>query len=336
MRVGVILAARAPVPYLAEALESVLSQEPGPDEVVVVDHGSQPGLEAPADVGVVRLESVEGGPAAARAAGLAVLDTELVALADADDVWEPGKLRAQLAALEAYPEAALCFGRATVIDGSGRETGERLPELTAGLIPADELRSQLYQRNAIPAASALIRLDVLEAVGGFAPERRGGLAPDRGGFAPDTGGIAPDTGGFAPDTGGFAPGARLPAASDWDLWLRLVTAGHSFVCEPAARIRYRRHAGALTADVTRLAEAGLLIHERHRGLVDEQTARRAKAADLETLARGQIRERRYAEAAETLDRAAALKQPAPRERLLRQALTVPGLRAALGRRNPYR
>jgi glycosyltransferase involved in cell wall biosynthesis len=307
MRVGVILAARAPVPYLAEALESVLLQEPAPDEVVVVDHGSQPALEAPAGVRVVRLEGVEGGPAAARAAGLAVLDTELVALADADDVWEPGKLSAQLAALEAYPEAALCFGRATVIDGSGRETGERLPELRAGLIPADELRSQLYERNAIPAASALIRRDVLEAVGGFAP---------------DAGGIAPDT--------------QLPAASDWDLWLRVVGAGHPFVCEPAARIRYRRHAGALTANVTRLAEAGLLIHERHSGLVDEQTARRTKAADLETLARGQIRERRYAEAAETLDRAATLKQPAPRERLLRHALTVPGLRAALGRRNPYR
>src|SRR5689334_23236365 len=98
MRVGVIVAARGPVPYLAEALDSVLSQDPAPDAVVVVDHASEPPLDASATPGVrlVRLDDPGGGPAAARAAGLAALDTELIALADADDVWEPEKLSAQL------------------------------------------------------------------------------------------------------------------------------------------------------------------------------------------------------------------------------------------------
>src|SRR5215213_4545179 len=114
MRVGVILAARAPVPYLTEALESVLSQEPAADEVVLVDHASRPPLQGEAaGVRVVRTEYAGGGPAVARAAGLAELDTELVALADADDVWEAGKLGAQLAAMERHPEAAVCFGRAS-------------------------------------------------------------------------------------------------------------------------------------------------------------------------------------------------------------------------------
>jgi hypothetical protein len=136
--------------------------------------------------------------------------------------------------------------------------------------------------------------------------------------------------------GGFVPSAPLPAASDWDLWLRLATAGHSFVCEPAARIRYRRHEGGLTADIARLAEAGLAIHERHASLVDEKTARHARATDLETLARGRIRERRYAEARDALDQAGELRPLATRERLLRISLAVPGARAAVGRRNPYR
>src|SRR3954453_24216138 len=120
MRVGVILAARAPVPYLAEALESVRSQEPAPDEVVVVDHASSPELEAAS----LRVDDRGGGPAAPRDAGLARLDTELIALADADDVWEAGKLRAQVEALAAHRDAAVCFGRAVVIDAAGRETGE--------------------------------------------------------------------------------------------------------------------------------------------------------------------------------------------------------------------
>jgi GT2 family glycosyltransferase len=214
-------------------------------------------------------------------------------------VWEPGKLKAQLDAFAGHPDAAVCFGRAVVIDRAGRETGERLPELPAGRLDPDALRRPLYERNAIPASSVLIRRDALESVGGFAPE------------------------------------APLPAATDWDLWLRLVDAGHAFVCEPSARIKYRRHAGGLTADLARLAEAGLAIHDRHAHLVDQGTASTAKARDLETLARARIRERRYAEAKEALDKAANLSPPAARERLLRMAVAVPGVRTVLGRRSPY-
>src|SRR4051794_10425446 len=124
MRVGVIVAARGPVPYLAEALESVRAQDPAPAEVVVVDHASQPPLAGVEGVRLVRVDDAAGGPAPARDAGLAVLaDCELIALADADDVWEAGKLRAQLDAFAAHPEAGVCFGRATVIDASGRATG---------------------------------------------------------------------------------------------------------------------------------------------------------------------------------------------------------------------
>jgi GT2 family glycosyltransferase len=299
MRVGVIVAARAPVPWLADAVDSVLSQEPAPHDVVVVDHASEPPVGAVAGARLLRVSDPGGGPAAVRAAGMAALDTELIALADADDVWEPGKLRSQLEALAAHPEAAVCCGRAVVVGADGRATGERLPELPGGFLSAADLRQALYEQNAIPAASAVIRRDALVAVGGFIPSE------------------------------------PLPAASDWDLWLRLVEAGYAFVCEPRARIRYRRHSGGLTADLSRLAEAGLAIHERHAGLVDETTFARAKARDLETLARGRIRERRYDEAKEALRQAAALRRPATRERLLATAVTIPGARSLLGRRNPY-
>src|SRR3954447_3472269 len=137
MRVGVIVPVRAPAPYLAEALASVLGQEPAPDDVVVVDDGSRPALVEPAGVRVVRV--ADGlGPAGARQAGLRALDCELIALADADDVWESGKLAAQLGALEANPSAAVCFGRAVVVGAGGRPTGERLPAVAPGLHRAGE------------------------------------------------------------------------------------------------------------------------------------------------------------------------------------------------------
>jgi glycosyltransferase involved in cell wall biosynthesis len=303
MRVGVIVPVRAPAPYLAEALGSVLGQDPAPDTVVVVDDGSEPPLELgdkhAARVRLVRLGRA-AGPAAAREAGLAELDTELVALADADDVWEPGKLAAQLAAFETYPAAAVCFGRAVAVDGSGRATGERLPEVAPGLQPGEELRERLFKKNIVPAASAVVRRDALAAVGGF------------------------------------DGGPALPAASDWELWLRLAAAGHAFVYEPLALLRYRRHAGALTSDVARLGEAGLAIHAAHAALVDAETARWARAQDLATIARGRVRQRRYADARAALQEAAALRPPVSRERALRILVRLPGVRALLGRRRPYR
>jgi glycosyltransferase involved in cell wall biosynthesis len=288
MRVGVIVAARGPAPFLDEALRSL----DGADEIVVVDHASEPPLER----ANVRVDDPSGGPARARQAGFEALDTELVALCDADDVWEPGKLEAQLSALG---DAAVCFGRATVIDEAGRPTREKLPELREGPWPADALRKTLFESNPVPASSVVVRREALHAVGGF------------------------------------GPGTDLPAASDWDLWLRLVAAEYDFVCEPRARIRYRRHRGGLTSSVSRLAEAGLLIHERYRQLVDEPTARVAEANDLVTLARGRIRERRYSEARDALEAAAKLRPLTSRERSIGTLSRIPGARAALGRRSPY-
>ena len=40
-------------------------------------------------------------------------DCDWIALLDADDAWEPGKLAAQREAIERHPDAVLCFGRAT-------------------------------------------------------------------------------------------------------------------------------------------------------------------------------------------------------------------------------
>ena len=270
-----------PAPFFEEAVASALDQDPP--------------LDAQA---IVRDERGEG-PARTRAAALAQLgDCDWVALLDADDAWEPGKLAAQREAIERYPDAVLCFGRATAIGDDGRPTGEKLPELPPGLHPAEDLAPVLYWSNSIPTSSVLVRRDALI------------------------------------DAGGFAGPAAL--ASDWDLWLRLVAQGGAFVCEPRARIRYRRHAGGVTADVAALAESMLAVHAANGRLVDEDTKRRAEARDLVLLARGRIRQRRYRDAAMALARADALLPLRGRERVLRRLVGLPGLRAGLGRRQPYR
>ena len=301
MTVGVLMPVRAPSPWLAEALESVLSQEPAPEVVLVIDDGSEPPLELP-PVAVDRAELIRHdesrGPAAARDSGLARLDTDLVALADHDDVWESGKLAAQLAALERFPAADVCFGRAEVIGPDGRATGERWDELPEGLLGPDVLGPRLYELSPVPASSLVIRRAALEAVGGFE--------------------------------------CPTPLASDWELLLRLVANGSSFVFEPKARVRYRRHTGGVSGDIAGIAESQLAIRELHAALAPEDVRRRVKARDLVGLARGRVRQRRYAEARALLAEAGALEPLAPRERVLRALLAVPGLREVLGRRDPYR
>jgi hypothetical protein len=221
-----------------------------------------------------------------------------VALLDEDDAWEPGKLAAQRDAVARHPEAVVCFGRATAVGGDGRPTGERLPEMPAGPHGSADLAPLLYESNPIPTSSVLVRRDALVRAGGFA--------------------------------------GPAPLASDWDLWLRLVADGGEFLCEPRARIRYRRHGGGVTADVAALAESRLEVHAAHAGLVDEDARRRAESDDLVLLARGRIRQRRYRDAREALRRADGLVPLRGRERALRRLAAVPGLRAALGRRAPYR
>jgi hypothetical protein len=219
-----------------------------------------------------------------------------VACADADDVWLKDKLAVQLRALERERGAALCFGAAMIIGPDGEPTGERWRTFDPGPLTSSVLAPLLFEHNPIPTSSVLARRTALLAAGGF---------------------------------------AGPPQCEDWALWLRLLERGERFVFEPRSRIAYRRHSEATTADLAALAEASMVVHDAHRSLVDEETHRRVRAADLTALARGRIRERRYAAARAGLRAAAALQPPGARDRALRAALSVPGLRALLGRRRPY-
>jgi glycosyltransferase involved in cell wall biosynthesis len=268
--VGVVVAVRAPAPYLPAALDSVLAEQPA--AVVVVDDGSEPPLPPDQRVRWLRRE-VSGGPGAARNDGIAELDTEWVAFCDADDEWLPGKLAAQ-----ARVEGDVRVGVAEIVDADGRPTGETWPALDP---------DRLYERNPILLSSAVVRRELL--ADGFDPELRW--------------------------------------AEDWDLWLRLLAAGARFVTAPGARVRYRRHGGGLTQDVTALAQAQLVVHRRHAALVDGETRQRVEHRDLLALADGLVRERRWDEVRETLRVAAALGPIPWRLR--------PGVRRLAGRRDPY-
>lgn len=303
--VGVVIPVHGFAPFLPEALDGVLAQEPAPDRVVVVDDGSPlPQVLHPdhaPHVTLLRREAA-GGPAVARADGLEGLgpDCDLVALCDADDAWELGKLAAQVAALQAPGADGIgwCFGRAVVVGPGGRPTGERWAQPAAGRHAAADLGFELFAANPIPTSSVVLRRAALEDAGGF-------------------------------------PGP-VRVAEDWELWLRLCEAGHDALCMPEAVVRYRRHAGGLTADVAGLARAQLAVHERHADLAGPRAARSVRAADLAALADGLARDGDVTGAREAWSQVGALRPLTRRERLRRAALSVPVLRDRVGRRGAYR
>jgi glycosyltransferase involved in cell wall biosynthesis len=101
--------------YLAEAVESVLAQDVPPGdtfEVVLVDDGSDDDGPAvarryspPARV----IRQTHRGFAAAANTGVRHARGEFVAFCDSDDVWLPGKLDAQLAAVRAGSDVVLGY-----------------------------------------------------------------------------------------------------------------------------------------------------------------------------------------------------------------------------------
>jgi glycosyltransferase involved in cell wall biosynthesis len=114
--VGVVIPTHDRPGPLRAAVDAVLHQDyPGRLRVVVVYDQAEPELEPDGSVTVLVNERTPG-LAGARNTGIGALEDELVAFCDDDDVWRPGKLRAQVEALAGRPGwcgAIPCCGTST-------------------------------------------------------------------------------------------------------------------------------------------------------------------------------------------------------------------------------
>ena len=89
-----------PGALVCEAVESVLRQEGGDLEVIVVDDGSTDGTAQAIErrfcqsVKLLRM-ATRSGVGAARNAGVRHATGDLLSFLDSDDLWLPGKLKAE-------------------------------------------------------------------------------------------------------------------------------------------------------------------------------------------------------------------------------------------------
>src|SRR5262249_4651515 len=124
-RVSVIIPAWNAARTILETVRSVQAQTFRDFELIVVDDGSTDDtLDVLAAVDDPRLAVYSydnGGLATARTRGTARASGELVSFVDADDLWTPDKLEAQIAALSARPGAGAAYSWTRFIDERGRE-----------------------------------------------------------------------------------------------------------------------------------------------------------------------------------------------------------------------
>ena len=152
---------------IAETIESVLNQSFSNFEIVVINDGSQDStLDILASIQDPRLKIFShpnAGLSASRNRGISQSSGEFIAFLDADDLWTPDKLEAQLTALQENPNAAVAYSWTDFID----ETSQFLkpgPHFTiSGDVYAELLRGNFLANGSNP----LIRRQALIKVGSF-------------------------------------------------------------------------------------------------------------------------------------------------------------------------
>jgi glycosyltransferase involved in cell wall biosynthesis len=127
-RVSIVIPCFNTEHFIAEAIQSALSQTRPISEIVVVDDGSTDG-----SLDVIRtfsgntiVSQPNGGLPAARNAGIAHTTGDYILFLDADDRLEPEAVALHLSAFEKNPNAPMVYGSIHLIDSEGRRIGESL------------------------------------------------------------------------------------------------------------------------------------------------------------------------------------------------------------------
>jgi glycosyltransferase involved in cell wall biosynthesis len=211
--VSVLIKSYNHAPYIAQTIESVLSQSFQDFEILVTDDASTDGTPD-----VVRrltdpriafeVHPVNMGVSLAMRSVLARARGDYVAILNSDDFALPGRLERQVAHLDEHPRDAGVFTAAREVDEEGRPL--RAPSsFDAPLAWPDHgrarwLRRFFFEGNCLCAPSAMFRRDVLRQIGPHDP--------------------------------------RLTNLQDLDLWVRL-TSRHEIGFIPEPLTAFRKRAG---------------------------------------------------------------------------------------------
>jgi glycosyltransferase involved in cell wall biosynthesis len=163
-RVTVIIPTYNRRDLVREAIASVTAQSYTDCEVIVVDDGSDDGTaEVVQQFARIRyIYQPNHGVSAARNAGVALAQGELLAFLDSDDLWQPRKLECQVALFDQDPGIQICQTDEMWIRDGVRVNPHNKHRKTGGDIFARSLELCLVSPSAV-----MMRRALFEELGGF-------------------------------------------------------------------------------------------------------------------------------------------------------------------------
>jgi glycosyltransferase involved in cell wall biosynthesis len=212
-RVSVVLPFRDAAATLDDAIQSIATQSLVAFECLLIDNGSLDGGAARAGAVAARdarfrVARAAGGLVQALNTGIAAARAPFIARMDADDIAHPTRLERQLQALHTDPTLSVMSCLVKCFPAAELRPGMRRYEAWLNAVRTPEaIRNALFVESPIPHPSAVIRRPALDAVGAYR------------------------------DTGG---------PEDYDLWLRLLLAGHRAAKVPEVLLSWRDSPGRLS------------------------------------------------------------------------------------------
>lgn len=172
MRVSVVIPCHNSLGWLPMTMSSVLAQDFGDFDVILVDDGGSDDLAGWAstvdDERVRVVAQSNGGVASARNRGVSEAGGELIAFLDSDDLWEPTTLSSLVAAHDRAVARSnggrtigLTYGWHDVIDAEGRSTGRAVTPMLEG-----DVWDEFVVANVVAVGSALVPSFVFAEIGG--------------------------------------------------------------------------------------------------------------------------------------------------------------------------
>ena len=165
--ISVVIPAYNASKTIQETIESVLNQTFTDFELIVINDGSQDTtlevIDCIKDHRLKVFSYPNAGVSASRNRGLAKATSEYVSFLDADDLWTPDKLEAQLQALQANPQSAVAYSWTDYID----EFGQFLYLGNHPTVTGDVYSELLVNDFLENGSNTLIRREALREVGGF-------------------------------------------------------------------------------------------------------------------------------------------------------------------------